>query len=299
MIGAAEFQELRPYLFSIAYRMLGSASEAEDVLQDAWLRTSAAPAQTRSPRAWLTTVVSRLCIDRLKSARVARQQYTGPWLPEPVPSSDLPDLEQSAMRHESVTVAFLVLLETLTPAERAAFLLREVFDYDYGEVAEIVEATEASARQLVHRAKSKLAAKRPRFEPAPEAHRELVSRFMEAAQLGEIAPLERYLAADVVHTADGGGKAAAAGRPIVGSRAVAKLFVGLWKFATRALAADPGAWRVEWSEVNGGPAMLVSSGGKLDTVFVFTVENDRISRIHAIRNPDKLGRLNLALQETR
>ena len=133
MIAAAEFQELRPYLFSIAYRMLGSASEADDVLQDAWLRTSVAPAQTHSPRAWLTTVVSRLCIDRLKSARVAREHYAGPWLPEPVPSNDLPDLEQSAMRHESVTVAFLVLLETLTPAERAAFLLREVFDY-YQEV---------------------------------------------------------------------------------------------------------------------------------------------------------------------
>lgn len=296
MIAVSEFQELRPYLFSIAYRMLGSGSETEDVLQDAWLRSSAAPAEMRSPRAWLTTVVSRLCLDRLKSARAQREEYVGPWLPEPVPSSELPDIEQNAMRRESVTVAFLVLLETLSPAERAAFLLREVFDYDYREVAEIVESTETSARQLVHRAKAKLSEKRTRFEPTAEQHRELISRFMDAAQLGELAPLENYLAADVIHTADGGGKAAAAGRPMVGARAVAKLFVGLWKYAARARAADPGAWRVEWSEVNGERAMLIFSGGKLDTVFVFTVEDDRISRINAIRNPEKLEWISRSLQ---
>lgn len=164
MIEATTFEGLRSYLFAIAYRMLGTAGEAEDVIQDAWLRAASSPETPASAKAWLATVVTRLCLDRLKSARAAREQYTGPWLPEPVPTDRNPESEQSVMRRESITMAFLVLLETLSPSERAAFLLREVFDYEYAEVAEVLESSEAATRQLVHRARKHLSAMRPRFD---------------------------------------------------------------------------------------------------------------------------------------
>ena len=284
MIAAAEYQALRPYLFSIAYRMLGRASEAEDVVHDAWLRAAeSAPADLRSPRKWLSTVVTRLCLDRLKSARATRESYPGPWLPDPVPTSGFPDLEDSTLRRESITLAFLVLLEVLTPAERAAFLLREVFEYDYAEVARILETSEAACRQLVHRAKQRIAERRPRFATPKERQRELVSSFLEAAARGDLRALEAVLARDVVHEADGGGKAPAATRPVVGPDRVARLYAGL------AAKAAPGVVRFSLADVNGETALLVHARERLETVIVFTVEADRITALRAVRNPDKLA----------
>jgi len=287
MIAAAEYQALRPYLFSIAYRMLGRASEAEDVVHDAWLRAAeSAPADLRSPRKWLSTVVTRLCLDRLKSARATREAYPGPWLPDPVPTSGFPDLEDSTLRRESITLAFLVLLEVLSPVERAAFLLREVFEYDYAEVARILETSEAACRQLVHRAKQRIAERRPRFSTPPERQREIVSSFLEAAARGDLRALEAVLARDVVHEADGGGKAPAATRPVVGPDRVARLYAGL---AAKAAQAPPGAVRFSLADVNGETALLVDALGRLETVIVFTVEEDRITALRAVRNPDKLA----------
>jgi RNA polymerase sigma-70 factor, ECF subfamily len=284
VISAHRFEELRPYLFSIAYRMLGSATEAEDVIQDTWLRTDKAPEEVQSDRAWLSTVVTRLCLDRLKSAQVAREEYVGPWLPEPVLADALPAPESEVLRRESITVAFLVLLETLSPSERAAFLLREVFDYEYAEVARILKATEAAVRQLVHRAKQRLAQGKRRFQAKPERQSEVVSRFLAAAREGDLAGLEALLARDATHTADGGGKVAAARRVVEGAPAIARLFASLYRTA----AAAPDRWRAELSEINGEPAMLAYFDGRLDTVFIFSVDEDCVIATHAVRNPDKL-----------
>jgi RNA polymerase sigma-70 factor (ECF subfamily) len=284
MIDAATFQSLRPHLFSVAYRMLSSASEAEDVVQDAWLRAASAPANLESARAWLTTVVTRLCLDRLKSARARREEYVGPWLPEPVPTDAVESAEDAAARHESVTLAFLVLLETLSPAERAAFLLREVFDGDYAEVAHVLDTTPAAARQLVHRAKARIAEGRPRFEATPERQREIVERFFDAITKGDMSELERYLAADVFFMADGGGKAAAARRPVYGADAVGRLMITL----ARTAASQPGAWHIHLSDINGETALVGYHNGALDSVFVCSTDGERITAIRAIRNPDKL-----------
>jgi RNA polymerase sigma-70 factor (TIGR02957 family) len=289
MIDAADFEELRPYLFSIAYRMLARAGEAEDVVQDAWLRAAKAPPDMRSPRAWLATVVTRLCLDRLKSAQATREEYVGPWLPEPVPTAGPAGPEESVMRQESITLAFLVLLETLTPQERAAFVLREVFDYAYDEVAAILETTEPACRQLVHRAKARLAERRPRFPAARERQREIVARFLAAAEQGDLGGLQDLLARDAVFTGDGGGKVAAALRPVTGAEAVARLFAGLWRKGAEIAARSAAPWRLETREVNGEPALLVFDGERLDSVFVFSVDDDRVTAVHGLRNPDKLA----------
>lgn len=283
MIDAATFQVLRPHLFSVAYRMLGSAAEAEDVVQDAWLRSASAPGDLDSVRAWLTTVVTRLCLDRLKSARVQREEYIGPWLPEPVPTEAVETAEDQLARRESVTMAFLVLLETLTPAERAAFLLREVFEIDYDEVARALEMTPAAVRQLVHRAKVRVAEGRPRFPAPPERQREIVSRFFEAVRQGDPALLQKHLTADVIFAADSGGRAAAVRRQVTGIRAVSRLMAGIWRYS-----ADP-AWRTEVADINGEAALVVIYAGRLETVFIFSTDADRITAIRAVRNPEKLA----------
>src|SRR5881628_2223052 len=181
MITVEEFEAHRPLLFSIAYRMLGSASDAEDVIQDAWVRSSdAQPRELRSAKAWLTTVVTRLCLDRLKSARASREEYVGPWLPEPLVTEAAPGPERSVALAESVTLAFMVLLETLSPEERAVFLLREVFEHDYDAIAAMLDTTAANCRQLFHRAKEHIAQRRPRFRDAAAEKRPLVGRFVNA-----------------------------------------------------------------------------------------------------------------------
>lgn len=289
MIDAATFQSLRSHLFSIAYRMLSSAAEAEDVVQDAWLRAASAPADLASARSWLTTVVTRLSLDRLKAARTKREEYVGPWLPEPVPTGAIESAEDAVARRESVTLAFLVLLETLTPAERAAFLLREVFDGDYADVAGILETTPAAARQLVHRAKARLAEGRPRFDAPPERQREIVARFFEALRDGDLARLQEYLAADVVFAADGGGKVASAGRPVLGADAVIRLMTGLWRLGNLAAEDLPHDWMPLLVEINGEPALVVRRGDRLESVFVFSTDAHCIHAINVVRNPDKLA----------
>lgn len=285
MISVFRFEELRPYLFSIAYRMLGSATEAEDVIQDAWLRTDKAPEEMASDRAWLATVVTRLCLDRLKSARAVREEYVGFWFPEPILTRAISAAESEVMQRESITIAFLVLLETLSASERAAFLLREVFDYGYPEVARTLKTTEGAARQLVHRAKERLAQGKRRFPVAPERQREVVTRFLAAARDGDLPGLEALLARDAIYAADGGGKVSAAKRIVEGAAAVARLFAGLYQKAS----AAPGEWRAELSEVNGEAALLAYFRGRLDTVFVLSVANGQVTAIHALRNPEKLA----------
>jgi RNA polymerase sigma-70 factor (ECF subfamily) len=295
MTDVETFQAYRPLLFSIAYRMLGSASEADDVLQDAYLRYAGAqsrggdsPNQVRSLKAYLSTIVTRLCLDRLKAAQTVREQYLGPWLPEPVLTQD-DDAQGDAERHESITLAFLVLLEALTPQERAVFLLREVFEYEYVEIAEMLGLSAANCRQIFHRAKQRIAEGRPRFRPAPERQRQLVERFLAATQRGDIGALTSMLAQDVTFTADGGGKVPSARRPVHGRDGVAKLLVGLARGVERALHITFSDLRFDITEVNGEPAVLLWVQEHLDTVFVYSLVEGQVTAIRALRNPDKLA----------
>ena len=282
------FQQLRPYLFSVAYRMLGSAAEAEDTVQDCWLRVSSAPDDLGSAKAWLTRVVTRLCIDRLKAARSQREEYVGEWLPEPVITSALETAEDVAARQESITMAFLVLLESLTPSERAAFLLREVFDEDYDEIASVLETTPAAVRQLVHRAKAHVAERRPRFDADRQRQTAIISRFMSAVSAGNLEELQKYLKEDVVYTADGGGKVRAALRSVIGTNSVAQVLIGLWHKAMRSIDPDPQAWNLTQADINGEPAFLVTLHGKLDSVMILSFDADRVAAVRVIRNPAKL-----------
>jgi len=296
---AAAFEAHRPLLFSIAYRMLGRASEAEDVVQDAYLRYAAsAPSDVRSLRAWLGTVVTRLCLDRLKSASAQREQYVGPWLPEPVIDADRePSLARAVEQRESTTLAFLVLLESLTPQERAVFVLREAFDYEYSDIAEILDITPANCRQLYHRAKARLREHRPRFHASREHHRKLVESFAQAMQHGDASVLQDLLAQDVVFTADGGGKISAVTRPVAGREAVLKLLMGLVRqlqIHNEKVAADE-QYSLTVDRVNGMSAVLAWRGTAIETVFTFVEDGDQgITAIDVVRNPDKLAYLNRA-----
>lgn len=289
MPDAAEFQTYRPLLFSIAYRMLGSASDAEDVVQDTWLRyADAAPGtDIQSPRAYLTTIATRLCLDRLKSARAAREQYVGPWLPEPVLTDDAGEPERGAVLAESLTLAFMVLLETLSPEERAVFLLREVFEYSYAEIAGMLDTTPANCRQLFHRGRERVTARRRRPQPAVDGKRELVGRFVDALRSGDGEALTRLLAADVGFWSDGGGKAIAARRPVVGREQVVNLLLGIRRSAA-ATGVSLDRISVAIAEVNAEPAMLVEVDGRLDAVYTCSVADGAIDGIRVVRNPDKL-----------
>jgi RNA polymerase sigma-70 factor (ECF subfamily) len=282
------FQANRAALFGVAYRMLGSASDAEDVLQDAWLRFSAArPDDIRSPKAYLTTIVTRLCLDRLKSARTAREEYVGPWLPEPMVTDDRLAPERSLAQAESVSLAFMVLLETLSPEERAVFLLREVFDYEYAAIATMLETTTGNCRQLFHRAKARIAERKPRFRGNLDEKRPLLDRFVRAFRDGSEAELTSVLAADVGFWSDGGGKVLAARRPIFGREQVVNLLIGIRRTAPAAgVALESVGFEV--AEVNGELALLLRVGGKLDGVYVTSIEDDAIAAIRVVRNPDKL-----------
>jgi RNA polymerase sigma-70 factor (ECF subfamily) len=288
MTEVALFQTHRPALFAVAYRMLGSATEAEDVLQDAWLRySSAQPDGLRSVKAYLTTIVTRLCLDRLKSARATREEYVGTWLPEPVATDDRCEPEGSLALSESVTLAFIVLLETLTPEERAVFLLREVFDYEYEEIGGMLETTPANCRQLFHRARGRLAARKPRFRATVEDKRPLVERFVRAFREGSEAALTSVLAEDVGFWSDGGGKAPAARRPIFGREQVVRLLAGIRR-AAPATGVPLESVTLDIAEVNGEPALVLRVAGRLDGIYVMTVEHDAITAIRVVRNPDKL-----------
>jgi RNA polymerase sigma-70 factor (ECF subfamily) len=282
------FQTHRPALFAVAYRMLGSATDAEDILQDAWLRFAGArPSDLRSAKAYLTTIVTRLCLDRLKSARATREEYVGPWLPEPVVTSDRPGPERSLAQAESVTLAFMVLLETLSPEERAVFLLREVFDYEYDEIAQMLETTSANCRQLFHRAKGRIAERKPRFREAMDEKRPLVERFVRAFSEGSEAGLTSVLAEDIGFWSDGGGKVLAARRPIFGRDQVVSLLLGFRRTAP-AIGVPLESVTLDIVEVNGEPAVLLRVAGRLDGVYVMAVEEGAITAIRVVRNPDKL-----------
>jgi RNA polymerase sigma factor (sigma-70 family) len=315
------FQEQRPRLFSIAYRMLGSASDAEDVLQDAWVCFDTARTEDlRSPQAFATTIVTRLCLDRLKSARHRREEYVGPWLPEPVLTTGQQTPDVLAEKSESVTLAFLLLLEVLSAEERAVFLLKEVFDYEHTEIAEILGITSVNSRQLFHRAKDRVKQTSPAAlgvsrkdvmsdrpenttqsnstHSAPtttatnrdlEARHKVATQFAQAFQSGDASQLATLLAADVHFIADGGGKASAARRPLEGREEVLSLFVGLHRSAQSTGLASQAKFDV--LEVNSQPALLVRVAGELDTVFVLSIQDGTVRGIQAVRNPDKLAYL--------
>ncbi|HMQ31424.1 MAG TPA: RNA polymerase sigma-70 factor [Chloroflexaceae bacterium] len=286
-IEAEEFERQRGALFAIAYRMLGSASEAEDVVQDAFLRASGAGDEVRSPRAFLTTVTTRLALDRLKAARSAREQYIGPWLPEPLLQQPDGAGEERAERGEAVAMAFLVLLEQLSPLERAVFLLRESFEYPFDEIGAMLGRSAAACRQAHHRARAHLDAARPRFRAEPEQQLRLVSGFLAAAREGRLETLRGMLTDDVTFWGDGGGAAAAARRPVRGAEEVARLMAGL----TARAAEAPSSYSLALDWVNGEPGLLVWEGDRLATVMVFECDADQIVAIRAVRNPAKLAHL--------
>jgi RNA polymerase sigma-70 factor (ECF subfamily) len=278
------FENYRPMLFGIAYRMLGSVMEAEDMVQETYLRFQATqPESIRAPKAFLATVVTRLCLDHLKSAQEKRVSYFGPWLPEPLLTSDAPP--QRMIEQESLSMAFLVLLESLSPAERAVFLLHEVFDYDYAEIATIVGKEEAACRQLLHRAKKHVSEHRPRFQPSLQEHQEILSKFMLAVGSGDVQSLTNLLAADVVSWGDGGGKAHAAARPVLGRDPVARLMIGLGK---RAIAEG---YAFEVTQINGQPGLLYRHNGKVEGVTLLDIGEGLIRGVRNIINPDKLRHL--------
>ncbi|WP_328429033.1 RNA polymerase sigma-70 factor [Streptomyces sp. NBC_00443] len=280
---ADEFETHRPRLFGLAYRILGSADEAEDTVQDAYLRFSGADRDViEYPGAWLAKVVTNLCLTRLTSARAQREQYVGPWLPEPVVTSDgtLGPLE-SAEQRDAVSMAMLVLLERLTPTERAVYVLREAFAYGHREIAEALELTEANCRQLYQRAVQRVGEERSRFESTPERQEELVRSFLTAARDGDLGGLEKLLAADVVWSSDGGGKVSAARRPIEGRDKVFRFLAG----ATRTFLAGVDFTAVE---INGSTALAVWEGDTLLTVVAFELRDGLIAHAWAMVNPDKL-----------
>lgn len=291
------FQAQRPRLFSIAYRMLGSATEAEDVVQDAWVRfNSTEPGGVRSPEAFAATIVTRLCLDRVKSARARREEYIGPWLPEPVLTTKKEAPDVLIERSESITLAFLLLLDALSAEERAVFLLKEVYDYEHGEIATMLGTTPANSRQLLRRAKLKVRPPRQADRNASEARRGLAARFAEAFRSGDVSQLAELLAADVSFVADGGGKAAAAQRPLDGRDSVLNLLVGLHRSAVASGIASQA--HVEVMDVNSEPALLLQIAGRLDAVFVLSIDANRIVDIRVVRNPDKLEYLTRQLRRT-
>jgi RNA polymerase sigma-70 factor (ECF subfamily) len=282
---ANEFENYRRLMFSIAYRMLGSATEAEDIVQEAYLRYQAvAPGTINSPKAFLSTIVTRLCLNQLQSARVQRETYIGPWLPEPIftETDERANPQHQAEMHDSISFAFLMLLEELTPLERAVFLLRETFDYEYDDIATIVGKEPAACRQVFSRAKKHVAEGKPRFTPAPEAHSRLLSQFIQAAGSGDLAGLTALLSKDVTMWADGGGKArGAATHPLHGREAVARFVLA----STRYL---PTGSQPEVADINGELAMILRDGGKAFAVVSITADDEQVREIRVVGNPDKL-----------
>jgi RNA polymerase sigma-70 factor (TIGR02957 family) len=282
--------ELRPVAFAIAYRMLGSVAEAEDVVQEALLRVMrAVDAGERidSPRAYVATVTTRLAIDELRSARARRERYVGEWLPEPIVTDDADDPARHAEMADSLSVALLVLLERLSPEQRAVLLLRDVFDYGYGEIAAIVGTTEQNARQLAVRARRHVAERRPRFQTTREQRDELARRFFAAVQDGDLGGLEALLAHDVVLRGDGGGRVPALARSLQGRTRVARTLLAWMKAGARI----PGV-SMRPVEVNGGPgALLLDGEERLLGVWALEIDDGEIRSLSSVVNPDKLGHL--------
>jgi RNA polymerase sigma-70 factor, ECF subfamily len=289
MDGDDAYRELRPLLFSIAYRMVGSVSEAEDLVQEAFLRFHRAVSggeQIASPKAWLSAVTTRLAIDHLRSARARRERYVGAWLPEPLVTSTEPDAAEHAETADSLSLAFLHLLERLSPVQRAVFLLHDVFGYDYAEIARLVGRSEDNCRQIAVRARRHVEAGRPRFEPSRREREELARRFFAAIERGDTEGLVGLLAADAVLEGDGGGKVPALAAPAAGAERVARFLVGL---ARRGRAVGMGARPVE---VNGHPGLLITDPeGRILGVLALDIAEGRVQTVRSIANPDKLRHL--------
>jgi RNA polymerase sigma-70 factor (TIGR02957 family) len=284
---------LRPLLFSIAYRMLGSVSDAEDLVQEAFLRLHQSEAEgvlIRSDKAFLTAVATRLAIDHLRSARAQRETYYGPWLPEPLLTSSEPDSAAMAEQADSLTFTFLVLLERLSPLERAVFLLREVFEYDYEEIAAIVEKSEANCRQILSRARKRVETDRPRFEITGERQAQLADSFLAAVLEGDLERLVGYLAEDAVFYGDGGGKGRGLPKPVFGARNIARLLVGFFD-GYRSIGA-----RMQPAQINAQPGLLAfDSESRLVNVLAFDIAGDVLQNVRSVINPDKLGHLGYPL----
>lgn len=287
------FQQHRPRLFGLAYRMLGTPVDAEDVLHDAWLRLDAQDiAALDDPEAWLVTVTTRLALDRLRRAKTEREHYTGPWLPEPMDAAiDAPDVTME--RNETLTLSFLLLLERLSPEERAAFLLHEVFDYSHAEAAAILDIVEEACRQRVHRAKTRLREGRPRFHVDAQAQQRLLERFIAAMRQPSEESLRALFAEDAVAVADGGGVARAILQPLHGAERVARLYMQIAQLSKEA------GLRYELRMLNGAPALLTWRDGKLFVATWIDCEDGRITAIHAIRHPDKLARIEAVTKTSR
>jgi RNA polymerase sigma-70 factor (ECF subfamily) len=278
------FEQLRPLLFSIAYRILGTVSEAEDAVQETWLRYEASPTQPTSTRAFLSAVVTRISVDVLRSARVRREEYVGQWLPEPLLTDPYEDPARSAELADSVSMAALLLLERLSPLERAVFVLREVFGFGFPEVASAVGRSEAACRQLAVRARRHMDAGRPRFEADRRERAELAERFFDALREGDVDGLRELLAADVQMVGDGGGKAPTFARTIFGAEKVARVLASIFPWVVRIEVT------FEPHEVNGQPgAILRDRDGKVLNILALDVLDGRIQTIRSVINPDKLG----------
>jgi len=282
----ATFDQYRGLLFSIAYRMLGSVADAEDMLQEAFIRWQQSSEQDiESPRAFLVTIVSRLCINHLQSARAQREQYFGEWLPEPIVTNNASDPFGILKIDESLSMAFLILLERLTPIERAVFLLREVFEYDYSEVARIVGQSEVNCRQILRRARQHIEAMRPRFEVPERKRTDLFDRFLEAVGTGEMGGLLDLLAKDVVLHSDGGGKGVAVPNEVRGADRVARgILGGLQRFVPRNLVRKLG-------HINGSPGVINYLEGKPHSVVTLEIRDGLIREIFIITNPEKLSHI--------
>jgi len=282
MTDTSIFTALRPRLFANAYRMLGTRADAEDVVQDAWLRWhDSARAEVQSPEAWLVTITTRLAIDRLRARMAERASYVGWWLPEPIVELDEQTPESSAELASEVSMAFLWVLERLSPEERAAFLMRQVFEHDYADIATMLGKSEAACRQMVHRAQERVQQQKPRFDVPKEQHRALLGRFMAAAQLGDRAAMKAMLAEDVQLVADGGGKVNSYLRVLHGAGRVAGSFWSLENMYPQQVV-------YRQARINGEPGLLRYVDGKLESAQSFRIENDRIAAVFIVRNPDKL-----------
>ncbi|MEV7976446.1 RNA polymerase sigma-70 factor [Streptomyces sp. NPDC086519] len=286
------FEAARPRLAAIAYRLLGSASEAEDAVQETYLRWQAADtARIEVPEAWLTKALTNLCLNQLTSARARRETYVGQWLPEPLLAGD-PMLgpADTAERRESVSYAVLVLLERLTPAERAVYVLREAFDYPHREIARILDLTEAASQQILHRARKHVADGRARTEVDEAAARRIIEEFLAAATSGRTEPLVRLLTEDAVAVGDGGGKVPAAARAFEGALAVAKFMRGLFKQGPAQRALAGGSVELYLTTANGGPALVAVVDGRVFGVMCLEITADGIAAFRNQLNPDKLER---------
>jgi RNA polymerase sigma-70 factor (ECF subfamily) len=272
----------RNLLFTVAYEMLGSAADAEDVLQETWLRWVGVDLDTiHDQRAYLVRITTRQALSRLRTLRRRKESYVGPWLPEPLLTT--PDVAEDVELADSVSMAMLLVLETLTPTERAVFVLREVFDVEYDEIAEAVGKSPVAVRQIAHRARAHVAARRPRGVASPAQTRDALAAFQRAVETGDLQPLLDILAPDVVFLGDGGGVVQAALAPIVGADSVGRLLAaGLGRVAAAAGSLQP-------AQINGHPALILRRGGEIDTVVAVRIDHGLITGLYAVRNPEKLS----------